>query len=133
MFHRLLRSQTRQIIDRRLRDWRKRGLLHRVPRALPSCSRRHLPLTAYAWLALSRERQPTIAAPASGWWLLLFEGHVRDGDHGIANMADCSSALAALVTPSLPMSIGVPRVGCRTGNRGDRDSRSLRLGDAGNR
>jgi hypothetical protein len=30
-----------------------RGLLHRVRRALPSCSRRHLSLRAHAWLLLS--------------------------------------------------------------------------------
>jgi len=49
------RRPRRQIGRRRggPRCWRIRGLIHRVRRALPSCSRRHLSLRAHAWLLLS--------------------------------------------------------------------------------
>ena len=38
---------------RRTPGWRIRGPLDRAPRALPSCLRRHLPPTAFAWLRMS--------------------------------------------------------------------------------
>jgi hypothetical protein len=47
------------------RRWRIRGLIHRVRRALPSCSRRHLSLRAHAWLLLS-EQLPAASVWAAG-------------------------------------------------------------------
>jgi hypothetical protein len=50
-----------QIFGLQSRNWRIRGLLDRPPRALPSCWRRHLPPTAFAWLPISdssRDREP---------------------------------------------------------------------------